>query len=224
MPEGVAASQIRLGVLALPVAGALELATTLLVWGEDTRADRDWAELVVSTRYEAAQLVDVVSLVLYLFGAFALYAYLAATRAERWALGGLVFGVLYVVSSVIGIASDATVEPLVGRRYLEGHPDAFAVYGEVAKEDALPGLYTLTHGWSGYVSFASFGVGIWRSGLLPQSAAILLAAFAVLTPVAYSVDAGLGFLGYLLMLIAAAWVAWAVWRQPSPAKSRPRVR
>ncbi len=94
----------------------------------------------------------------------------------------------------------------------------------MAKEDALPGLYTLTHGWSGYVSFASFGVGIWRSGLLPQSAAILLVAFAVLTPVAYSVDAGLGFLGYLLMLIAAAWVAWAVWRQPSPAKPSPRAR
>ena len=224
MPDGVAASRIRLGILALPVAGALELTTTLLVWGEDTRADRPWAELVVSARYEAAQLVDAVSLVLYLFGVFALYAYLAGTRAERWALAGLVFGVVYLVSSVIGIASDTAVDPLIGRRYLEGHRDAFAVYEQMAREDALPGLYALTHGWSGYASFALFGVGIWRSGLLPQGAAILLAAFAVMTPVAYSVDAGLGFLGYLLMLIADAWVAWAVRRQLSPVKSRPRVR
>lgn len=35
--------------------------------------------------------------------------------------------------------------------------------------------------------------------LLPQGAAILLVAFAVLTPIAFSVGAGLGVLGYLLM-------------------------
>ena len=142
------------------------------------------------------------------------------TRAERWALAGLIFGVVYTVSLIIVVASDSAVEPLVGRRYLEGHQDAFAVFGEVADEDILPGFAALTHDWSGYASFASFGVAIWRSGMLPQGAAILLVAFAVLTPVAFAVGAGLGFLGYLLMAIAEAWVAWSVWRLP-PAKTRP---
>ena len=127
MPGALAESRIRLGILALPVAGMLQLSTTLLVWGVDTRSDRDWAELVVSARHEAAQFVDILSLVLYLLGAFALYAYLSETRAERWALAGLICGVVYMVSFIVAIASDSAVEPLVGRRYLEGHQDAFAL-------------------------------------------------------------------------------------------------
>lgn len=225
MPGEVAASRIRLGILALPIAGALELATALLVWNVDTRSDRNWAELAVSTRYEAAQFVDILSLVLYLFGVFALYAYLNGTRAERWALAGLVFGVVYTVSVIVVIASDTAVEPLLGRRYLEGDSDVYAMYSrEAADEDVLPGFSGLTHGWSGYASFVLFGVAIWRSGLLPQGAVILLLAFAVLTPVASEVSASLGFLGYGLMVIAEAWVAWSVWRQLSPTKPRPRLR
>lgn len=53
---------------------------------------------------------------------------------------------------------------------------------------------------------------------------ILGIAFAVLTPIAWAVSAGLGFLGPLLLVTAEAWVAWAVWRQLSPMELRSRVR
>jgi hypothetical protein len=125
---GVAEKRIRLGVLALPVAGALQLATVALVWGEDTRSDRDWAELVVSARYEAAQVADLLSVIFYVFGFFALYACMARTRGEGWALGGLVLLVPFVLSFAVVQGTAAAVDPFLGRRYLQGDEDAFAIY------------------------------------------------------------------------------------------------
>jgi hypothetical protein len=220
----VAANRIRLGILALPMAGMLELATTVLVWSEDTRADRDWAELVVSTRYEAAQFVDLLSTVLYLFGIFALYACVAMTRGERWSLAGLIVLVGYMVSWAVITGTDASVDPFVGRQYLEGHEDAFAIYESGGYTGLLNDAALFAYGWGQYAGFMLFGIGVWRSGLLPQGAVVLGIAFAVLTPIAWAVSAGLGFLGPLLLVIAEAWVAWAVWRQLSPMKLRSRVR
>ena len=220
----VAANRIRLGILALPVAGAMELVTTVLVWGEDTRADRDWARLVTSSRYEVAQSIDLLSMVLYLFGVFALYACVVGTRGERWALGGLIFLVVYMVSWVIVTGTAAAVDPFVGRQYLQGQEDAFAIYESSGYTGALSGAVLFAYDWVQYAGFLLFGVGIWRSGWLPQGAVILGVAFAVLTPVAWAVSAGLGFLSPLLLVVAEVWVAWAVWGQLSPAKARPRVR
>lgn len=128
MAGRILVNRIRLGILALPIAGAMELATTVLVWSGDTSADRDWAELVISVRYEAAQLTDLLALVLYLFGAFALYAYLARTRAEHWAIAGLILGVVYLVSLIVVTAIDTQIEPFVGQQYLEGRQSAFEIY------------------------------------------------------------------------------------------------
>lgn len=217
-------SRIRWGVLALPVAGMMELATIVLVWSEDTRADRDWAGLVVSTRYEAAQFVDLLSVVLYLFGLFALYACVAMTRGERWALAGLIFLVVYMVSWIVITGTDASVDPFVGRQYLEGHRDAFAIYESRGYTGLLNDAVLFAYDWGQYAGFALFGIGIWRSGLLPQGAVILGIAFAVLNPVAWAVGPELGFLSPLLLVIAEAWVAWAVWGQLAPTKARPRVR
>ncbi len=223
MPGKVALNRIRLGILALPVAGAMELATTVLVWSEDTRADREWAELVVSTRYETAQFADLLSAVLHLIGIFALYACVAMTRGERWALGGLIFLVVYMVSWVAITGAAASVDPFVGRQYLEGHKDAFAIYGSGGYTGFHSNAVLFAIDWFLYPGFVLFGVGIWRSGMLPQGAVILAIAFTVLTPVAGAVSAGLGFLGPLLLVIAEAWVAWAVWGSFSPTKARPRV-
>ena len=224
MPGEVAANRIRLGILALPAAGMLELATIVLVWSGDYRSDRDWAELVVSTRYEAAQFVDLLSTLLYFFGIFALYASVAMTRGERWALAGLILIVFYMVSGVVITGTDASVDPFVGRQYLEGHRDAFAIYESRGYTGFLNDAVLFAYDWFQYPGFVLFGVGIWRSGLLPQGAVILGIAFVVLTPLAWAVSTGLGFLGPLLLVIAEAWVAWAVRRQLSPAKVRSRVR
>ena len=224
MNGAVAANLIRLGILALPLAGILELATTLFVWSVDTRADRDWAELVVSTRHEVAQSVDLLSSVLYFFGVFALYACVARGRGERWALAGLVVIVVYMVSWVVITGTDASVDPFVGRQYLQGDEGAFAIYESRGYMGVFSDTVLFTYDWGQYAGFVLFGVGIWRSGLLPQGAVILAMAYIVLTPIAFAVGPELGFLGPLLMVIAEAWVALAVWRQLSPAKGRLRVR
>ncbi len=221
MAGRILVNRIRLGILALPIAGAMELATTVLVWSGDTSADRDWAELVISVRYEVAQLTDLLALVLYLFGAFALYAYLARTRAEHWAIAGLILGVVYLVSLIVVTAIDTQVEPFVGQQYLEGRQSAVEIY---EPRGQLPGFVSLTYDWSGYASFAFFSIAIWRSRLLPQGTVILLGAFAILTPVAFTVNTRIGFLGYLLIAIAEMWVAWVIWRQLAPAGARSRVR
>lgn len=156
MPTRTAVGRIRLGILALPAAGMLELATTVLVWSEDNRADRDWAQLVVSTRYEAAQFVDLLSTILYRFGIFALYACVAMTRGERWGLAGLILLVVYLVSWAVITGTDASVDP-------------FVIYESGGYTGLLNDAALFAYDWGQYAGFTLFGVGIWRSGLLPQA-------------------------------------------------------
>jgi hypothetical protein len=110
------------------------------------------------------------------------------------------------------------------RKTDSGREDAFAIYDSRGYTGAWSDTVLFAYDWGQYAGFLLFGIGIWRSGWLPQGAVILGIAFAVLTPVAWAVSSGLGFLGPLLIVIAEVWVAWAAWVQLSPTKARPQAR
>jgi hypothetical protein len=194
----------------------LNLATSLLV-PPDTRTDLGYARLLVSTRYELVSLVDLLAIVLYLFGAFAVYAYLVSSRGERWALVGMVCVVFHLISLIVAVSIFTLGEPELGRRYLEGERGAFDqyVWGSEARFFDHATLFATR--WLGIVGFTLFGVGIWRSGVLPQGMVVLLVAYAVLTPVALAISPDVAFVSDVLLAIAGAWAAWAVWRWPPPA-------
>lgn len=156
---------------------------------------------------------------LYLFGVFALYAYLAGGPGERWGLAGLVLLVLWLVSNVVYFGSVAVTEPTLGHRYLSGDEDAFVDYAATPFNDAVHFVLD----WAIYPGVLSLGVGNWRSGTLPQEAIGLGVAWAVLGPIAYAVSADLVLVTDLLIAVAGVWIAWVVWRRLSPTPSRPRV-
>lgn len=157
---------------------------------------------------------------LYLFGVFALYAFLAGGPGERWGLVGLVLVVLWLVSNVIYYGSIAYNEPTLGYQYLEGNKDAFLQY----KASPFTNAAWFVLDWFIYAGILLLGVGMWRSGTLPQGAIILGIAWLILGPIAYTVRADLVLMTDLLLVIATGWLAWIVWRQLSPARVRSRVR
>ena len=85
MASQVAARRIRWGVLCLPLAGLVGL-ESLVVSGEYILASEDlrgFAEQVTSARFQSSLLIDHLHVLLLLVGSFALYAYLARSRAAR---------------------------------------------------------------------------------------------------------------------------------------------
>jgi hypothetical protein len=217
MPGRVAANRIRLGILALPVAGVLVVVGDLILPSFGSLSEgASYAETVVSRRFELVASIYTLGDVLYLFGVFALYAFLASGPGERWGLAGLVLVVVWLVSINIYNGTVGFTEPALGRRYLDGNEEAFITYDSGLYTDAV--FFALD--WFGYVGFVLLGVGIWRSGTLPQGAAILGIASVVLGPVAYAVTADLALVTDLLLAAASGWIAWVVWRQLSPTNVR----
>ena len=205
----------------MPLAGILILLSDLILPGFGSLAEgAGYAETVVSRRFELVAGAYMLGDVLYLFGVFALYGFLASGPGERWGFAGLILVVLWLVSYIIYYGAIGLTEPALGRRYLEGDKDAFIAYDTGVFTDAVFFVFD----WFGYAGFVLLGVGMWRSGALPQGAVILGLAFLVLNPVAYAVTANLALVTDLLLTTAGAWIAWVVWRQLSPEKARSRVR
>ncbi len=221
MPGKVATNRIRLGILALPVAQIVILVGDVLLPEFGTLSDTAaYAETVVSTKYQVVAGAYILGDTLYLFGVFALYAFLVGGPGERWGLVGLVLVVLWLVSTLIYYGNIAYTEPTLGYQYLEGNKDAFIEYEATPFTDAV--FFVLD--WVIYAGILLLGVGIWRSGTLPQGSIILGIAWVILTPIAYGVSADLTLVTDLLMAIAAGWIAWVVWWQLSPTGARSRVR
>ena len=220
------ARRIRWGILGLPLAGLLQLAVRATAGNAiDPTIDlRGYAEQVSSTQAQVSLLLFLLAATSLLVGAFSLYAYLATSRAERWALAGLL---LLIANLLAGAFLDDSLSMIpAAERYLEGQQNILDGY--VLAWD--PGNFPLLVSVPFVVAAVLFlvlaniciGIAIWRSGTLPQGAAILWIAAAILSTVATIPGLGLGYLGWAIDALLAAldlggsgWVAWSIWRQSS---------
>jgi hypothetical protein len=219
------ARRIKWGILSLPLAGLVYL-QGLVVAGDYVYPTDDnlrrYAEYVTSARFHSSILLDALHATLLLIGIIALYAYLANSHVERWALAGLVLGCASAASRTHqDVGFDISAIP-AAERYLGGQQDALE--GVLLASD--PGNFPLLIVVSGGVldglfpilSNLFFGVAIWRSGTLPQGAAILWVGASVLGVV--SLTPPLSLFGWIEALIVAldlggsGWIAWSVWQQP----------
>jgi hypothetical protein len=127
----------------VPAAGGSVVALeSYVVSGEYVFASEDlrgYAEQVTSARFQSSLLIDHLHATLLLVGCFALYAYLTGSRAERWALAGLL---LFCVEGFsVGIDTGATLSSVpAAQAYLAGQRDALD--GALLLDDftALPPL------------------------------------------------------------------------------------
>jgi hypothetical protein len=220
----IVARRIKWGILGLPLSGLLYL-QTLLITGDYIQPDADlqrFAEQVTSTRFHFSVIVDVFQIASVLIGVFALYAYLATTRAERWALAALV---LFVVQAIAGpyMLGPFTNAIPAAERYLEGQRDALAAFVLAADPANYPALLLVGFNVLFLLFFplsnGLFGIAIWRSGTLPQGAAILWISAAILSVVVlnpwYYLGGWIDALLIALELGGSGWIAWSVWQQPN---------
>jgi hypothetical protein len=113
----------------------------------------------------------------------ALYAYLANSRAEHWALAGLVVWCAHAVLAGANQGFDVFAIP-AAEKYLGGQQDALDGVLPAADLGNLPVLLLLVGMVVGFLfqvlGNLFFGVAIWRSGTLSQGAAILWIGASVL--------------------------------------------
>jgi hypothetical protein len=230
MSAEILARRIKWGILGLPLAGILYLQAYLIAGDYiDPAADlRGFAEQVTSTRYQVSVIVDVCQIASLLIGVFALYAYLATTRAERWALVALVLFVVHAIAEEYMVGPFTNAIP-AAERYLQGQQDALSAFVLAADPANYPPLpvvgFTVLNFLFSALGYGLFGVAIWRSGTLPQGAAILWIGAAVLSVAVlnpwYYLGVWIDTLLVALDLVGGGWIAWSVWQYPPDTMLRP---
>jgi hypothetical protein len=180
---------VRIGVLALPLAGLLALVGLLVNYRvPDPRVDpRGTAQAISSTGYFVSQFAgNVLGSTLLIFGVIALAAYLANTSVKGLALAAMVLSIagIALILSVAGVA--AYTLPVIGRAYLDGQDvinlsDQPGARGIVVAILGSPvrGIFVLVF-FLYSTGFILFGIAVWRSGALRKGTAIPLALHAPL--------------------------------------------
>ncbi len=225
---------IRVGLLALPLYGALTFWTTLDPQPDSSKHPEEWARFVGSTSYLVDHIFGAIGgAVIAILGVFALGAYLANSRAGRLGLAAMVMTVVgQALGLVIGSISTFALNA-IGRAYLAGMKNVM----QVEFASSMTVIYALAILLM-FVGSVLIGVAVWRSGTLPKWAGALWVAssllFYLLGAVAGILTTGASLptqpLGGLLIAISGAWIAWSVLSRASAAQvtmeaaAQPRVR
>ena len=223
------ANLVRIGILALPLAGLLALVGLLVNYDvPDPRVDpRGAAQVISSTGYFVSQFAgNVLGPTLLIFGVIALTAFLANTSVKGLALGAMVLSIagIALTLSVSGVA--AYTLPVIGRAYLDGQQDVIdlgdqsgargivvAILGSPAREIFILVFFLYSAG------FILFGIAVWRSGVLRKGTAIPLALHApLLSSFIHPHPNWASVLGALLFILGGGLISLGVFRGPSRAR------
>jgi hypothetical protein len=228
---------IGIGLLGLPLYGALTFFSSLDPQPDPSTQLEAWARYVTTNGYVLTHLfLSDLGIIFVIFGTFALGAYLSRSRAGGmglWAMVIAVFGqALFLL--IGGVSTFAT--PAEGQAYLAGIEE----YRELPTSLAVT-VQTATLGVSVLLQFVGnvlLGVAVWRSEILPKWAGALWAAAPVLMYVfglAYAMTIGAQATpptvpaGAVLLAISGAWIALSVLSRPDAAQAvgvgaQPRVQ
>lgn len=219
---------VRIGILALPLAGLLALVGLLVNYSvPDPRVDpRGAAQTISSIGYFVSQFAgNVLGSTLLIFGVIALTAYLATTSVKGLALAAMVLSIagIALILSVAGVA--AYTLPAIGRAYLDGQdviglgdqPGArgivIAILGSPARELFVLVFFLYSAG------FILFGIAVWRSGALRKGTAIPLALHAPLFSSFIRPHPNwASVLGALLFIVGSVLISLGVFRVYSPRR------
>lgn len=220
MPPQNTDGLIRMGILALPLAGILALVGqygTLKLGSGGILATGD-NRAIVGDGYFASQLVGkVLALTLLSFGVVALFAYLANGGERVLALAAMVLSIIGIALIVSGMGVYAYSVPALSRAFLDGNLGSIAMIDSIF---AGPFGTMLILAFLLYsAGFILIGVAIWRSGVLPGLAGVLVAVQAPLISGPFSVVESV--VGSLLAAVGGGWIALSVLRSP-PARGGSR--
>ena len=237
MPAPNIARWIGIGLLGLPLYGALTFWSSLEGQPDASTQLEAWARYVTTNHYVLGHVLgSILGLIFLIFGVFALGVYLATSRAGR----------LGLVAMVITVLGSALFLPLQGVTTFSAPEEGQAVLAGLEEFEALPPIFANTvFGLTGlvvivlgFVGHVLLGVAVWRSGTLPRWAGALWAGANVLMYLSLVYGSTIGPasppftvpLGALVLVISGGWMAWSVLSQPSSAQAvgaaeaQPRVR
>jgi hypothetical protein len=227
---------IGIGLLGLPLYGALTFFSSLEPQPDPNTQYDAWARFVTTDGYVLSHLfTSGLGTILAIFGTVALGTYLARSRAERMGLAAMVFAVFsHALFLMIGGVSTFSA-PFEGQIVLAGMEEIDKLPTLLAT--TLQGLTQMVAVLLGFVGNVLLGVAVWRSGILPKWAGALWAFAPVLMYVlgmVYAWTIGAQATpptvpaGAVLLMISGAWMAYSVLRRPSAqavnVQVQPRVQ
>jgi hypothetical protein len=218
---------IRVGLLGLPLAGALTLWSSLDPQPDPNLHYDAWSRFVTTDHYVVTHLFgSILGLIFAIFGTFALGAHLAGTRAGSMGLVAMVLAVLGSALFLPGMGVSAFSAPKEGQAYLAGLEELHKLPDILADTTfALSSLLMVLLVFAGNVLL---GIAVWRSGRLPRLAGAVWAAAAVLMyPMGLVYEATIGpastpptvVAGAALMVAGGGWIALGVMLRPSLSSS-----
>jgi hypothetical protein len=165
----------------------------------------------------------VLALTVLIFGVMALYAYLANTRARALALGAMISSIVGIALILSRLGVIAYTVPALSRSFLNGNPESIRILDYIFSGplEVIDNVSLLLYS----AGFILFGVAIWRSGVLPRWAGVLVAVHAPLISGPFSIVGSV--VGSLLAVVGGGWIALSVLRSPPirmEARAEPRVR
>ena len=228
---------IGIGLLGLPLYGALTFWSSLEGQPDASTQLEAWARYVTTNHYVLGHVLgSILGLIFLIFGVFALGVYLATSRAGR----------LGLVAMAITVLSSALFLPIQGVTTFSAPEEGQAVLAGLEEFEALPPIFAntvfaltfLVVIVLGFVGHVLLGVAVWRSGTLPRWAGALWAGANVLMYLSLVYGSTIGPastpftvpLGAVVLVISGAWIAWSALSRPSGAQAvgasaaQPRVR
>jgi hypothetical protein len=219
---------VRFGLLALPLAGLLGLAgqySNLQLGTGGVLATSDNRTIVGGGYFMGQLLGNGLSLTLLIFGVVSLYAYLANSSVRALALGAMISSIFGIALNLTGVGVFAYAIPALSRSFLDGHPQSIRISEYIF---GAPFGITIFLALLLYLAgFVLFGVAIWRSGVLPRWAGVLVAVHAPLLLMGAFISVVVSILGVLLATVGAGWIVLSAWRNSSDqasSQATPRVR
>jgi hypothetical protein len=206
---------ISIGLLGLPLYGALTFLSSIDPQPDPNTHLEAWARYVTTDHYVLGHLLY--SILGLIFAIFALGAYLTRSSVGRMGL----------VAMVITVLGNALFLPLQGVSTFSAPEEGQAVLAGLEEFEELPPIFANTvFGLTALLDIVLLGVAVWRSGILPKWAGAIWAAAHVLMYLSLVYASKIGpastpptvLVGAALVVISGAWMAWSVLRRPSSAR------
>jgi hypothetical protein len=153
-----------------------------------------------------------------IFGAVALYAYLADGAQRTLALGAMASSIVGISMTLSRLGVFAYAVPALGRSFLDGNQESIRILGRIfAGPLGVVEIASILH-YS--ASFVLFAIAIWRSGVLPGWAGVLMADNGSLISGPFP---GVGsVVGALLAFVGGGWIALGALRGTPASRSGSR--
>ena len=212
-------TRIRLGALALGLSALLFTAFPLVrpYFRLDPRSPDETlaaaSPVITSAPWVLSHVIAMLAFVLLLYGLLALHARLEEDHRGPSTILGLVLSLAGIALIMPMLGVETYILPIVGRLYLEGGTNLAPAVALIYLGPAtLMFLFALLLLAAGSICFA---LAIWRSGVLPRWAGVLLAIGLTLWFPPF--PAFIRIIDGFVIGVGGVWLAWGIGQRPDAA-------